>query len=113
VSELADRADPAGVVPVDIVLPEQATSIAEAGGHAGDLDELTTAFALGFASRFGLDVTIGDGLPAPEADAAWLDAGRIAPHLDRHAVTRDMLGVLEVYAASENGRVTDVRVCAT
>jgi len=35
----------------------------------------------------------------------------LPPHLDRHALAREMLGVLEVYAACEGGRITDVRVC--
>ena len=111
VTELADRADPAGVVPVDLLLPDQATSIADAGGRPGDLDELTTALATGYASRLGVTVTIGAGIPAPDADESWLEAGRVAPHLDRHALTRDMLGVIEVYAACDGERVRDVRVC--
>jgi len=111
VSRFADRADPAGIVPVDLVLPEQATSIVEAGGRAGDLDELTAALAMGYAGRLGLDVTMSKGLPAPDPDPSWLEAGRLAPHFDRHAVARDMLGVIEVYAARDAGHVTDVRLC--
>ena len=111
VTELADRADPAGVVPVDLLLPDQATSIAEAGGRAGDLDDLVAALATGYAGRLGLDVTLGGTVPDPDADESWLEAGRIPPHLDRHALTRDMLGVIEVYVACTAGRVADVRVC--
>jgi lipoate-protein ligase A len=111
VTEFADRADPDGVVPIDLVLPDQATSIAEAGGRAADLDDFTAALATGYAGRSGIDVVVGDGVAAPAADGAWLEAGRIPPHLDRHAVGRDMLGVLEVYVACDAQRVGDVRLC--
>jgi lipoate-protein ligase A len=111
VSAFADRADPGGVVPVDLLLPEQATCVAEAGGRAPDLDELVAALSMGYASRLGLEVATSQELRAPDPDPSWLDAGRLPPHLDRHALAREMLGVLEVYAACESGRITDVRVC--
>ena len=111
VSMFADRADPGGVVPVDLLLPEQATCVAEAGGRVPDLDELVAALSLGYASRLGLEVATSQELRAPDPDPSWLDAGRLPPHLDRHAIAREMLGVLEVYAACEGGRITDVRVC--
>ena len=111
VSAFADRADPGGVVPVDLMLPEQATCVAEAGGRVPDLDEITAALSLGYASRLGLEVATSQELRAPDPDPSWLDAGRLPPHLDRHALAREMLGVIEVYAACDAGRVADVRVC--
>src|SRR5262245_61657671 len=60
VSSLADRADPAGLVPIDLMLPEQGTSIKEAIGREPDLDELTAALAAGYASRLGLDVAMSE-----------------------------------------------------
>jgi lipoate:protein ligase-like protein len=111
VSVFADRADPGGIVPVDLLLPEQATCVAEAGGRTPDLDDLVAALSMGYASRLGLDVATSQELRAPDPDASWLDAGRLPPHLDRHAIAREMLGVLEVYAACEGGRIADVRVC--
>jgi hypothetical protein len=111
VTTFADRADPKGIVPVDLLTPEQATSIAEVAGRAPDLAELATALATGYAARLGCDVAMAAPLPAPARDVAWLEAGRLAPHLDRHAAVRAVLGVIEVYAAREDDRVTDVRVC--
>ena len=111
VSTFADRADPTGVVPMELLLPEQGTCIADVVGRAPDLDELTAALATGYASRLGCDVAVADGVAAVPADTAWLDAGRLAPHLDRHAAARELLGVVEVYAACASGRVDDVRVC--
>ena len=111
VTTFADRADPAGVVPVDLLLPEDATCIADSGGRPPDLDEFTAALAVGYAERLGLDVAMSEGLARPSPDPAWLEAGRLAPHLDRHATARDMLGVIEVYAARDGDRIADVRVC--
>jgi lipoate-protein ligase A len=111
VSGFADRADPGGVVPVDLMLPDQATSLAEASGRAPDLDELTAALSMGYASRLGLEVATSQELRPPDPDPSWLDAGRLPAHLDRHALAREMLGVLEVYAACEGRVITDVRVC--
>jgi lipoate-protein ligase A len=112
VSSFADRADPAGVVPVELVLPEQATSIGEAAGRTPGLDEIAAALAAGYAARLGVDVAVAPhASPRPAADPSWIDAGRLAPHLDRHALAREMLGVVEVYAARRDDRVGDVRVC--
>ncbi len=111
VSTFADRADPSGVVPMELLLPEQGTCVADIVGRAPDLDDVTAALATGYASRLGCDVVVGDGLGPIAPDASWLDAGRLASHLDRHAAVRDMLGVIEVYAARVGDRVDDVRVC--
>jgi hypothetical protein len=111
VSTFADRADPSGIVPMELLLPEQATCIADVVGRAPDLGEMTAALATGFASRLGCDAAVADGFASVPTDPSWLDAGRLAPHLDRHAAVRDLLGVIEVYAASTGGRVDDVRVC--
>jgi hypothetical protein len=111
VSTFADRADPSGVVPMELLLPEQGTCMADVVGRALDLDDVTAALAAGYASRLGCDVAVGDGLGSVAADTSWLDGGRLAPHLDRHAAVRDMLGMLEVYAACAGDRVRDVRVC--
>jgi hypothetical protein len=110
VSRFADRVDPAGVVPIALVLDEQAACIADVAGRAPDLEELATALAAGYASRLGCDATVGDALGPLEPDDAWLEAGRLAPHLDRHAAGRDLLGVVEVYAARAGDRVDDVRI---
>jgi lipoate-protein ligase A len=111
VSTFADRADPSGVVPMELLLPEQGTCIADVVGRAPDLDDVTAALATGFASRLGCDVAVGDPLGSIPTDTSWLDAGRLARHLDRHAAVRDMLGLIEVYAARAGDRVHDVRVC--
>jgi hypothetical protein len=111
VSSFADRADPAGLVPIELMLPEQGTAILAEAGRAPDLDEVTAALAIGYAGRLGLEVTDLDGLPPCPADRAWLEAGRLAAHLDRHATARDLLGVIEVYAARDGRHVGDVRVC--
>jgi lipoate-protein ligase A len=111
VSTFADRADPAGVVPVDLVLPEQATCVADAAGRTPDLDEVTAALSLGYASRLGFEVASSQELRPPDPDPSWLDAGRLPPHLDRHAVAREMLGVVEVYASCDAGRIGDARMC--
>jgi lipoate-protein ligase A len=111
VTTFADRADPTGTVPVDLVLPDQATSIAEAAGRAPDLEQFAAALATGYATRLGCDVVMSDPLPPPAPDAAWLAAGRLSPHLDRHAAVRELLGAVEVYAARAGDRVRDVRLC--
>jgi lipoate-protein ligase A len=111
VAAFADRADPDGVVPVDLLLPEQATCMAEAGGRMPDLDEVTAALSLGYASRLGFEVATSQELRPPDPDASWIDAGRLPPHLDRHAIAREMLGVVEVYASCDAGRIGDARVC--
>jgi hypothetical protein len=111
VSTFADRADPSGVVPMELLLPDQATCVAECIGRTPDLGETTAALATGYASRLGCDVAMTDDLPAIPRDTTWLDAGRLAPHLDRHAAVRDLIGVVEVYAARANDRVSDVRLC--
>ncbi len=111
VSAFADRADPGGVVPIDLLLPEEGTCIAESGTRAPDLDEFTAALAVGYAERLGLDVAMSEGVRAPSPNPGWLEAGRLAPHLDRHASARDMLGVIEVYAARAGDHVGDVRLC--
>jgi hypothetical protein len=53
---------PGGVVPVDLLLPEQATCVAEAGGGAPDLDDLVAALSMGYASRLGLEVATSQEL---------------------------------------------------
>jgi len=111
VSAFADRADPSGVVPVDLLLPEEATCIADSGTRTPDLDEFTAALAIGYAERLGLDVAMSEGLRAPAPDPGWLESGRLASHLDRHAAARDMLGVIEVYAARAGDHVGEVRLC--
>jgi hypothetical protein len=112
VSTFADRADPTGVVPIELVLPEQGTSIAEVARRTPDVAEIGVALATGYARRLGVEVTTADvAVPIPAADPSWLDAGRLAPHLDRHALARDMLGVVEVYAACRDHRVAEARLC--
>lgn len=112
VSTIADRADPTGVVPLDLVLPEQATSVAETTGTMPSADELAAVLAAGYAARLGLDVTVAsDAPPRSVSDPAWIDAGRLAPHLDRHGLAREMLGVVEVWASRRGDGVGDVRIC--
>jgi hypothetical protein len=111
VSTCADRADPSGVVPMELLLPEQGTCIADVIGRVPDLDETAAALAGGHASRLGCDVVMDEDVMSIPPDTSWLDAGRLAPHLDRHAAVREQLGVVEVYAACGGGRVEDVRLC--
>src|SRR5262249_37782300 len=95
VSTFADRADPSGGGPMELLLPEHGTCIAEVAGRSLDLDELSAALATGYARRLGCDVAVADGFAAVPADTSWLEAGRLAPHLDRHAAVRELLGVIE------------------
>src|SRR5258706_2761218 len=111
ISRFADRAGPSGVVPMDLMSEEQGTSVSQAGGRAPDLEGWAAALAIGYASRLGLDVAQSDVFALPSPDPTWLDAGRLAPHLERHAAARDLLGVVEVYVARTEGRVGDVRLC--
>jgi hypothetical protein len=111
ISTFADRVDPTGVVPMELLLPDQATCVADCVGRTPDLDETTAALAAGYATRLGCDVVMADDLPPVPSDTSWLDAGRLAPHLDRHAAVRDLIGVVEVYAACASDRVTEVRLC--
>jgi hypothetical protein len=111
VSMFADRADPAGVVPMEIVLPEQGASVAEITERAPSGDEMAGALASGYATRLGVEVAIDDAIvAAPADDPAWLEAGRLASNLDRHARARDMLGVVEVHAERSGDRVADLRI---
>jgi lipoate-protein ligase A len=111
VARFADRADPSGVVPMDLASIEQATSVATERGRALEAGEWQTALAAGYTARLDLEVTPNEETELPLADPAWLDAGRLATHLDRHATARDMLGVVEVYAARDGDHVRDVRLC--
>jgi hypothetical protein len=110
-SAFADRADPSGIVPLDLIDPERGVCVAEVIGREPDLQELTAALAAGYAGRLGADVVISDGLPPPTPDETWLEAGRLAPHLDRRGTVRGLLGIVEVRAACANDRVQDVRLC--
>jgi hypothetical protein len=107
----ADRADPSGLVPIDLIDPEHGICVAEVIGRAPDLNELTAALATGYAARLGAEAVVSEGLPAPDPDAAWLEAGRLAPHLDRRAAVRGLLGMVEVRAARADDHVQDVRLC--
>lgn len=111
VTGFVDRADPSGVVPMDLMSDAQGTSVAETIARVPDLEAWTAALATGYARRLGFDVTMEGRMEPPPPDASWIAAGRLAPHLVRHAVTRDVLGVVEVYAASDGRLVDDVRVC--
>jgi lipoate-protein ligase A len=111
ISAFLDRADRAGVIPADVVLPADATSITEELGRTVTFDALAEALRAGYAAR--LDAAFapaGDPLPAVHADAAWLEAARLAPRLDRHAGTKVMLGWLQAHVAVANGRIEELRL---
>jgi lipoate-protein ligase A len=110
-SHIADAADPTGVVPTNLLLPEQGTSIGEVTGRTPRLEELVSAIAAGYAARLDVETTRCAPVTIRSVDPAWLEQGRLAPHLDRHATMRAMLGVIDVHAACEGDVVADVRVC--
>jgi lipoate-protein ligase A len=106
----ADRADPAGVVPIELLLPDAATSVAEERGDAPDAATFTTAIARALGERLGVVVhDEPEPLPAVAPDPTWLDAGRVRD-LPRHATRRAMLGVVQAFVACNDGRVGDVRL---
>jgi hypothetical protein len=111
VTTFADRADPGGVVPIELVLPDAATSIAAERGDAPDAALLASAVARGFAERLGVE--LGDEpepLPTVAPDPSWLAAGRLGD-LPCRAARRTMLGVIQAFVAREDGRVRTVRLC--
>jgi lipoate-protein ligase A len=111
VARFADRADPAGVVPIELVLPDDATSIAAECGDAPDVPAFATAIARGFAERLGVRVLDEPEPLAPvEADPSWLAAGRLGD-LPRRAARRTMLGVAQAFVSCDEGRVRAVRLC--
>ncbi|MCW5892418.1 MAG: hypothetical protein KIT14_18000 [bacterium] len=108
---LLDRADPAGIVHADMVLPDAVTSLARLGRTAAP-DDLLAAAARGYAERLG--VTIGDAhdlapSPDPGRDAGWETARRPDPRHTHHARVQTAVGVFEAHAAlAADGTIADL-----
>jgi lipoate-protein ligase A len=112
VVRFADIADPKGAVPIEMVLPDRATCLADCGAGTPSLDALVDALAAGYAERLGIDAVVTPaGLPpGAEADDGVGPASEPTPPLDRRARTRGLLGVVEADARIEGARLADVRV---
>lgn len=110
-SRFADVADPAGVVPMDVLLPDQGSCVAELTGRTPSLEAIVGALSTGYADRMGVEVARCEPLAMPPVDPTWLVQGRLSPRLDRHATMRAMLGVIEVHVACDGAVITDLRVC--
>jgi hypothetical protein len=96
---LLDRADPAGVVPATLWLPDAVASIAGAcGGSAPSRDAIVAALAAGFRERLGVEVVPGS-VPAPSAVPDELPERRADAAFDGHAETASQLGRIAVAVA--------------
>jgi lipoate-protein ligase A len=109
---LLERADPGGVVPVDMIAPDEATCVAALVGRAPDVDELADRIATGYRERLGIDCAAAPGAPpAAAVDADWLAAGVVPPRLDRVASARTMLGRVAAHLAlADDGRIAGARL---
>jgi hypothetical protein len=96
------------VLTVEIAL-EHGGRLAEAIAPPS-LDALVHGLAAAYADEFGLTPSPLI-LPTSESAglaAAWVDARRRRPELDRHAIEWTQLGVLEVYLRLERGVIGDI-----
>jgi hypothetical protein len=109
---LLERADPRGVVPVDMTLPDETTCVAALVGRAPGVDELAERIVAGYRERLGIDCAAGEEpLPAADVDAAWLAAGVLPPRLDHAASARTMLGRVAAHLAlADDGRIAGARL---
>jgi len=116
---LLDRADPGGVVPIDMLTPADTTSIAAERGAPPTLSQLADWMARGYAERLGVapeartfdaDETARVAVLAATSftDAAWHRMRTPRGDLDHRASTRTMLGTLDVHVAlASDGRIRD------
>jgi len=113
VVHFADRADPGGLIPVEMMLPERATSLVEVLGAPPPMKVVAEAVGRGYAARLGVEVVAAPPAPTSDPEASdddWLAAGVLPIGLDRRASTRGVLGVVEVDVRVEAAHVADVRV---
>jgi lipoate-protein ligase A len=110
--ELADRADPAGIVPVTLWLPDVVTSLArELGDRTVPVREVASALLQGFRRRLGLGVVEDDPPPAPSLAADEV-AFALPPDLDRAGRRSVMLGTLVAHwRGTSDGTLGAVRLC--
>jgi hypothetical protein len=107
---LLDRADPAGVVGAEMVLPGDVTSLGREVGRVPGLDELVAWLRRGYAARLGIRFV--DEEPPRTRDAGVDHAVRSRvprPDLGRHGVAATMLGRLEAHCAmAADGTLAEV-----
>ncbi len=106
---LLDRADPAGVVPVTMTLPDDVTSVRALTGRVPSVAEVAAWLAEGFAKRLGVRVG-GEGI-VPATDAAPVSPPPVVTG-QRIARVGTMLGVLEVQLAlAGDGSIAAAAIC--
>ena len=116
---LLDRADPGGVVPIEMLTPADTTCIAAERGASPTLSQLADWMARGYAEGLGvapearsLDADETARVAALAAtsftDAAWHRMRTPRGDLDHRASTRTVLGSLDVHVAvAPDGRIRD------
>ncbi|HEV7733613.1 MAG TPA: hypothetical protein VGR62_15710 [Candidatus Binatia bacterium] len=108
--QLLDRADPAGVVPVTMLLPGDVTSVQELTGRVPSVAEVAAWLRAGFSSRLGVRVD-GDAIELVAGDAAAVAPPPVIAG-ERSARVATMLGVLEVdLSLAADGSIAAAAVC--
>jgi lipoate-protein ligase A len=103
-----DRADPEGVVRVQLIDQNSTTSLSRELQTQLAIEEVADLLHRGFAKQFALDFALNEPSPLERqviegvvtrecAPAAWLMQRRPRPDLDRHASIWAQLGVFDVY----------------
>jgi lipoate-protein ligase A len=108
---LLDRIDPDGVVPTSMLLPDDATSVAQVLGRTPRIEEIAEMIVGGYQAA-GQELSFvpyeGTGSPPP-ADDAWLCQRVVRAELDHRATIPTMLGTLEAHVAlAADGTIDDV-----
>jgi lipoate-protein ligase A len=103
-----DAVDPSGIVPTILWTPDDVTSFAQVLGAAPGPAELARLLVEGYR-RLGVDVT--DASPPPvvpePSDTSWVASRRRRPELDRRAMRRGQIGVVECHCAVRDGVVKE------
>ena len=110
---LLDRLDAAGVIKTAMVSPSEVTTVARAAGRSVDAATLAMRIVSSYADVFGLTIVDAQGEAPPGArpqagDRAWLRSRTPRDALDRRALRRVQLGLLEVHCARHGDRLGDV-----
>jgi hypothetical protein len=117
IADLLDAADPVGTVTADLWPAGATTSLDLRLGRAPDLEKMAAMLVRGYESQFPVAFR-STVLSTEETDAiesesratqAWVASRRRRSVLDRHAVSRVQVGVLEAYySVNEQCRIDSI-----
>lgn len=111
---LMDRVDPAGDVPVTMILSDDATSVSRERGTVPGVAEIAGAVTGALEARMGVScVEASDDGPGGLApDDAWLSSRAARPSLPRRVHVPAMLGTVEVdLALAADGAIAEAQLC--